>query len=175
LDRLKEYSIPFSGLSIGNHHFTLEIDDSFFDNFEYSGLHSANVHVEVNMERKERMLIFTFDFSGTVRTICDRCTEEFDRQIEDSETLVVKFGHEFHEESDDIIVIPDTEHQLNVAPFIHEYLQLMQPIRNVHPDDENGNSTCDPEMLRRIEELSHHIAVDPRWEALRKIQDRKGK
>jgi uncharacterized protein len=171
LDRLKEYSIPFSGLSIGNHQFTFEIDDTFFENFEYSEIHSAAVRVDVTMERKERMLLFTFIFSGSVHALCDRCAEEFDRQIEGTESLVVKFGHEFSEESDDVVVIPDTEHQFNVAPYLHEYLILMQPIRSVHPEDNKGKSTCDPDMIKRLEALSHHEAIDPRWEALRKIQE----
>jgi uncharacterized protein len=173
VDRLREYSIPFLGLSLGSHQFEFEIDDSFFENFEYSQIHSARIHADVTMERQERMLIFRFSFTGFIHTNCDRCTEEFDLKVDDTQQLVVKFGHEFKEESEDVIVIPDMDHKFNIAQYIHEYLQLMLPIRIVHPDDENGKSTCNPDMLKRIEELSRHQNIDPRWEVLQKIQ-RKG-
>jgi hypothetical protein len=42
-------------------------------------------------------------------------------------------------------------------------------VRLLHPDDENGNSTCDPEMLRLLEAMTPTESVDPRWEALRKL------
>jgi uncharacterized metal-binding protein YceD (DUF177 family) len=51
----------------------------------------------------------------------------------------------------------------------------MVPIRKVHPDDENGESTCDPEIIKRIttEEKEESEGVDPRWEALKNLGLRK--
>jgi uncharacterized protein len=41
----------------------------------------------------------------------------------------------------------------------------------VHPEDKNGKSTCDPEML---EKLRKHVVIidseaDPRWNELKKL------
>ena len=33
--KLKEYFIPFSGLKLGKHKFVYEIDDVFFESFDY--------------------------------------------------------------------------------------------------------------------------------------------
>ena len=45
------------------------------------------------------------------------------------------------------------------------------PIQKVHPDDENGKSTCDPDMLKKIRE---HMVIDenitdPRWDELKNL------
>jgi hypothetical protein len=51
----------------------------------------------------------------------------------------------------------------------------MVPLRNVHPDDENGMSTCDQEALAKLEALRIHELTeeektnDPRWDILKKI------
>ncbi len=36
--------------------------------------------------------------------------------------------------------------------FMNLYM-LALPIKRVHPDDREGNSTCDPVMLKKLEEL----------------------
>ena len=82
----------------------------------------------------------------------DRCLGEFDQPVENHARVIIKFGEE-EEESDEIIVIPESETQINVAQLIYEFIALAVPIRHVHPDDENGNSTCDPNMIKKLEEL----------------------
>jgi uncharacterized metal-binding protein YceD (DUF177 family) len=73
------------------------------------------------------------------------------------------------EESEDVIVIPETEYQFNLAPYIYEFIHLALPAQIIHPDDEYGDSTCDPEMLRILNTLAPSESVDPRWEALKKL------
>jgi len=67
-------------------------------------------------------------------------------------------------------VIPETDYQFDLSTYIYEFIHLGLPARLLHPDDENGNSTCDPEMLRLLEKLAPAGTVDPRWEALKKLK-----
>ena len=165
---LKEFVIPFVGLKEGMHDYSFEIDDRFFESFEYSETGHGRVHVNVSLERKERMLIFTFAFKGFVTVPCDRCAMDMDHPVEGHERLIVKFGHEFIEESDEIIVIPDTESHIDISPYIYEYIILALPMKRVHPEGEEG---CDPEA---IEKLNRHSSgeTDPRWEALKQLKDK---
>jgi len=78
-------------------------------------------------------------------------------------------GAEYIEESEDVVVIPETEYQFDLSSYIYEFIHLALPARLLHPDDENGNSTCDPDMLLRLDTLRTPDTVDPRWEALRKL------
>ena len=166
MDYRKEFIIPFVGLNAGNHRFELEVKDEFFGYFEYSELHHGLVNLVVDLDKQERMMVFFFHFEGNVEVTCDRCGEEYMMPLDGEEQLIVKFGQEFQEESDEMIVIPSTEYKIDLAPFIYEYLHLLLPVRNVHPDNENGDTGCNPEVLRRLEQLAPRPAIDPRWEAL---------
>lgn len=166
-----DFEIPFTGLSIGNHHYELEVNDTFFSQFEYSRLHKGHLNVSLELEKKERMLTFFFRISGIVSITCDRCGGEFNLPLQGDEHLIVKFGEEYAEESYDMIVIPENDHKINLAPFIYEYIHLLLPARIIHPDDDNGKSTCDPEMLRKLQELSQHHGGDARWDVLRNLND----
>ena len=84
--------VQFSGLKPGRYVFDYALDNSFFKTFENEELKDGNVDVEVHLERKERMLLFTFSFHGTVKTTCDRCLGEMEIPVEGEETLCVKFS-----------------------------------------------------------------------------------
>jgi uncharacterized protein len=164
---MDDFIIPFVGLGIGNHSFVFDINDTFFANFEYSELKKGKVKVEVNLERQERMLVFMFDLKGSVHVTCDRCLDEFDQSVDGHEKLIIKFGHEHLEESDEILVIPETDYQVDLAPLIYEYICVLLPIRFVHPVNEKGEYECDPDVTRFISEIPEHNHTDPRWNALK--------
>ena len=170
MNYLKHFIIPFSGLKVGNHNFTFEIDDKFFEHFEYSEIKKGKLHIDCLLEKQLRMMVLYFDIAGTVRVPCDRCAEEFDQAVEGSFKLIVKFGLDHTEEAEDILVITEKEHELDVSQFLYEYVHLLLPIRKVHGTDEKGNSLCDPEVIRYIKESEDYLA-DPRWEVLRKLKD----
>jgi len=170
VDFRNEFVIPFSGLSIGNHQFTFKIDDKFFDNFEYSEIKKGNVNVMLRFEKQEQMLILDFDIRGAIQVICDRCLDTYDQPIAGKERLIVKFGEEAEEESDEIIIIPVGQFQLDVSQYIYEYINLLLPIRLVHPEDENGKSLCDPEVIKKLEELSVKKTTDSKWDILKNIK-----
>ena len=170
MKHLKDFIIQFVGLSIGNHQFEFEVDDSFFEYFEYSQLQHGRAFIKVELEKQERMMIFSIAIDGSVEVTCDRCGEEFFLPVSGDERLIVKFGEEYAEESDEIICIPATEYQIDLAPFIYEYLHLILPGRILHPDNQDGSSGCNPEILKRIEALAPQKSSDPRWEVLNKLK-----
>lgn len=169
MDYLKNFVIPFVGLSIGDHQFDFIIDDKFFACYEYSEIKQAQVRVDLNVEKSDRMLVFTFRMIGTLRVTCSRCLDEFDMPVESEQVLFLKYGNEYKEEDDDVIIIPETESQINIAPFIYDYLSLMVPYRVVHPENENGETACDPDVINRISNTSEQNDTDPRWDKLRNL------
>ena len=56
---------------------------------------------------------------------------------------------------------------------MYEYVATALPIRHVHPDDENGLSTCDSEMLNLLDKMQQkdddEKEIDPRWEKLKEL------
>jgi uncharacterized protein len=169
VNRLKEYNIQFVGLEPGNHQFEFEVNDSFFEHFEFSLIQHGHIQVTVRLEKMERMMIFDISIEGKVLVTCDRCTNEFDFPLSDFQKLIVKLGAEYMEESDDVVVIPETDYQFDLSSYIYEFIHLALPARILHPEDEDGNTACDPDMLRILERLTPSASIDPRWEALKKL------
>ena len=164
-----DYEIPFKGLCLGTHQFDFEIGDSFFKNLSYSEIEKGRVVAEVELMMESTMLIFTFSLKGYVDLVCDRCLEHYLQPLEGSFKLIVKFGEEPEEVSDEIVTIPFETAAFDLTHYFYEYIVLLLPLKHVHPDDEEGNSTCNVEMLKQINEHSKKEA-DPRWAALKDIK-----
>ena len=47
--------------------------------------------------------------------------------------LVVKFGSEFNNEDDEILIIPHGEYKINIAQYIFELIILSLPAKRIHP------------------------------------------
>ena len=166
MNYLKEFIISFSGLTIGHHDFDFDVSDKFFACFEDSEITTGQVKVLIHMEKQERMLVFTFTINGEVEVMCDRCSGLFNQRIDGEEVLIFKFGDEYFEESEDVVVIPRNEHHVDVSSYIYEFINLLVPYHRVHPDDEEGKSGCDPVVLKKLEELSPKHHHDKIWDAL---------
>ena len=170
MNYLSQFIIPVTGLKPGSHLLNFEIDDSFFEHFEYSEIRNGQINLHLVIEKEDNLLVFHFDFNGHVRIPCDRCYEPFNLQIEGKEHLILKFGSGFHEESEDIQVVPIGENHFDISPFIYEYVHLSLPFRRVHPENELGENTCDAGIIERLENLTTSSEPDPRWEVLLKLK-----
>jgi uncharacterized metal-binding protein YceD (DUF177 family) len=169
---LKHFVIPFHGLKEGIHHFDYDIDKRFFESFEYAEINNGKVNLVVELTRQERMLILDFNITGYVRVMCDRCLGEFNQPIAGNEKLIVKFGEDWEEESEDVIIIPEGEHQFDISQYIYEYIMLLLPMKRIHPDDENGVTTCETDMVNRLGDHPENSETDPRWDALLKLKNK---
>jgi len=167
---LKNFNIPFRGLSIGVHDYNWEIDEKFFEAIENPEISDGNLNVKLDLEKQERMMVLSFFINGEIKAQCDRCLDDLYIPIELSEVMYIKFGTERKEESEDVLIIPDSDYQIDVSGLINEYIILSLPLKKVHPTDENGNNDCNKEVIRKLEEHSGQKTVDPRWEQLKNIK-----
>jgi uncharacterized metal-binding protein YceD (DUF177 family) len=167
------FSIPISGLKEGHYSFDFEINTKFFDLFEESEIKEGDLTAVAEIEKRSSLIEMEIKISGTVRVCCDRCLEIFDQKIECENELLVKFGSEKDASDPEIITIPRDEQALDVKQFIYESIYLALPIQRIHPDDTEGNSTCDPGMLRKLKEhlVEEEGRDDPRWDELRKLMN----
>ncbi|MCW3103165.1 MAG: hypothetical protein JWO09_1605 [Bacteroidetes bacterium] len=171
----KEYIIQFVGLAVGKHEYEFKVTDKFFEGFDYSEIKEGNITVDLSLLKQSAMMSLGFKISGTVKVPCDLCTEEFGLPISGDYKLIVKVGgSDQTNENDDIITIAANEHELDVSQYIYEYIVLSLPIKRVHPPDEKGNSTCDPEMIEKVKKYlvddSGEDDTDPRWDGLKGIK-----
>jgi len=167
----EQYKIAFSGLKPGLHIFDFLIGSEFFEKVGEPEICDGNIAVAVTMLKEERMMDLHFTLEGTLVVPCDRCNEPVELELNGDERLIVKLGDRYFEESEDVQIIPETDCQFDLAPFLYEYIHLMLPVRRVHFEDDDGNSQCDPEIIKKLTELNPEKGPDPRWEALKKLKD----
>ena len=172
--KLKEFTIPFVGLKQGKHQFEYEIDNKFFEHFEYDEFNSANVKVDAFLEKKTTMMEFTFRASGTVNVYCDLTNEPFDQPIDSELFLVVKFGEEYNDDNEDLLILPHGEFEVNVQQYIYELIVLAVPSKRVHPGVLDGSLKS--EVLEKLDQLSPREKeikaeedFDPRWDKLKNL------
>ncbi|NNK83173.1 MAG: DUF177 domain-containing protein [Flavobacteriaceae bacterium] len=174
MKQLKEYTIKFVGLKEGKHCFEYQIEKKFFEDFEYDEYNDANVLAKVILNKKTTLLELNFNISGTVNVNCDLTNEPFDQKIINQFDLVVKFGEEFNDENDEILIIPHAEYEINIAQYLYELIVLSVPSKRVHPGVADGSLKSD--ILKRLEDLSpkdikenDKEETDPRWNILKKL------
>jgi uncharacterized protein len=166
-------AITLVGLKEGRHTFNFEIGDEFFEYYEESEVKEGSVIAYIDMDKRSSHIDMTLRISGTVNICCDRCLEMFFQPVDCTNRLLVKFGKSKDESDPDIITLPEEEHELDLKQNIYEFIHLALPIKRVHPDDEIGNSKCDPFMLEKLEELviDEENENDPRWDELKKLMN----
>jgi len=174
---LKEFTIPFVGLKLGEHHFDFKIENKFFEHFEYDEFNDADLNLDVLLDKKTTLLEFTLEYKGTVNVFCDVTNEPFNQEISGEYHFVVKFGEEFNDENEDLLIIPHGSYEVNIQQYIYESIVLSLPIRRIHPGVEDG--TLDSDILDKLEELSPRAnkekkstsndKTDPRWDSLKKL------
>ncbi|WP_373017876.1 DUF177 domain-containing protein [Muriicola sp.] len=169
----KEFTIPFSGLKLGAHTFEYQIDNTFFESFEYVEFNAADIVVGVDFNKTSTVMELEMKARGTVNVACDLTNEPFDQEVTASLPLVVKFGDDYNDEDDEILVIPHGEHQFNIAQYVYEMLVLAVPQKRVHPGVKDGSLKS--EALKKLRELQPKESktdkdnTDPRWDALKDL------
>ena len=174
---LKLFLLPFTGLKIGKHQFSYQIDNSFFSSFEYSLAKNGNCEVALELEKQETMLILDFHVKGEIFLDCDKCLGNFPQHIDTKDKLIAKFSHEdLSNSTDEVIVLTKNESEINIAPFIYEMINLAVPYVSVC-ESPGEMETCDKEILQKIEALSLDKVEDTEevkdspWDILKNIKN----
>lgn len=151
---------------------SFDLDDTYFAALDGADVKKGSLHVSVSIRKATGFFELLFHTVGTVIVPCDRCLDDMEQPVETDNRLIVKFGSEYSEE-DDIIVVPEDEGILDASWIIYEFVALVIPIRHVH-----APGKCNPSMTKALEELSadrssdeeSSQAVDPRWEKLKNLK-----
>ncbi|MBN2862864.1 MAG: DUF177 domain-containing protein, partial [Bacteroidales bacterium] len=153
----------------GQNCFDFELDKGFLEQYEETEIQDAKLKAYVEAEKTSSHIDITVRITGVIDIACTRCLGVFSYPIDCENRLLVKFGQTDDESDPDIIIIPKDKHELNLMQYFYEYIFLALPIKRVHPDDKNGESTCDKEMIKKLSEyiVNGEGLADPRWDKLR--------
>ena len=172
MDKLKPYKIELHGLKEGVNILNFKLTDDFFNDIDADIVRKGDLDLCVNIERKSNLFEVLFDIKGEVVVPCDLCLDDMLQPIDTENRLVVKFGKEYSED-DDLVVVDEDEGILDISWFIYEFIVLNIPIKHVH-----APGKCNREMMKVLDEHSatrsdveDEKPIDPRWSELLKLKE----
>ncbi len=142
----KDFIIGFTSLKDGLHSFDYIIDNTFFEQFDYSEIQEGDLKVHLDLEKKATLMEAFFQISGKVTLLCDRCTDEYDQPVATENELIYKFGSEAIED-ENVITVFHHEHQIDIAHPIYEFIMTSLPSKRLHP-----KGACNESMLKIMEQ-----------------------
>lgn len=163
---MKRLEIPFEGLKPGLYEFEFQCDSDFFESFEEGEIHEGQVVVKVEASPKGSFMELFFSVEGKVKVCCDRCLEAFFFPIELEGEAYVKTAEEEGTDEETIFVLEGSA-TVDVAQYVYESICLSIPPQRYHPND--GESDCDPVMLKKLNELKADAESNAPMQALKNL------
>ncbi|QKJ61748.1 DUF177 domain-containing protein [Flavobacterium sp. M31R6] len=178
MSKTKEYVIPFVGLKLGKHKFEYQINNAFFEIFDYNEFQNSDIKVNVVLDKKSNLLEISFKHQGTVNVPCDLTNEDFDLPIKGKIKLIVRFGDSYNNDNEELLILPFGEFEIDITQYIYEMIVLSVPLRRVHPGIKDGS--LNTEALTKLKELTikeqkkekeeeKEENIDPRWDKLKQL------
>ena len=122
------------------------------------------------------MMILNFNIEGHISLNCNICLNEYPGKTSINERLIVKFQEEddLSDSTEEILVLSKSDYELDVAPWLYEYINLAVPINN-RCENPGNERFCDKEMIAKIEAFrgseEKEEQNDPRWDILKNIKN----
>ncbi|HAC23185.1 MAG TPA: hypothetical protein DCF91_14025 [Porphyromonadaceae bacterium] len=187
MGKFDTYKIDLKNLEIGTHEFEYQLGNKYFTDIDGTEVQKGKVKVLLTLKRTPLMFDLSFKLDGMAYVPCDRCLDDVEIPIDTTAKLIIKFGHEYSEESDEVIVIPEEEGEINLAWFIYEFVALAIPMKHVHApgkcnksmssklkkhsarqaDDEEVD--VDDDGFEYEDDVVDEAPQDPRWDALKDL------
>ena len=167
-----KFILKFAGLKDGKHKFEYEADNSFFKAYDYREFNDANINFNIDFIKKPTVLELQIIGDGVVNINCTLSNEPFDYNLKTRFKLIVKFGEYYDDSNDELLILPQGSHSINLDQFLYEMVVLSMPIRNVHPGVEDGSIKSD--VINRLKDFDINNEkssnFDPRWDKLKQLR-----
>lgn len=151
MDKRENYIIDLTDSRITSSSYEFVIGDSFFEQFG-GAISRGDIHTVVTCEYSGGLFRFSIHSKGQVVTPCDRCLADVKLMIDTTDVLVAKLGTAYSDDGD-CVTVSQNDGELDLSPFIYEYITLSLPIKCVHEDDE-----CDLDMVLALKK--YQIDID---------------
>lgn len=149
------------------------LNDGYFQSLDDAEIQHGSVNAVLSIRKAAtEEFALTIGVEGIVTVQCDLCLDDMEQPVKAESSYIVKLGQE-PSEDEDIIIVDENEGILSTAWLVYETIALAIPIKHVH-----APGKCNDAMTKKLEELSAtrsgdeiaEDAVDPRWEALKKLK-----
>lgn len=131
---------------------------------------TKEVNVEAELEKTSRQLYVRVKFSATGKFTCDRCLDEYERDISSAFGIMyVADGEQGAGGDDEVQIISPDTNIVDIGEDVRQFAILALPQKNLCSEDCKGLCpTCGKNLNRGKCECQNDVG-DPRWSALKKI------
>jgi len=168
---LSDFIIPIIGLKLGDHSYNFKVDGEFFKEFDNTELENGQLKINLILTKRSNLMELNFQVTGVVNSLCDKCGGDLNLPLEYQDMRIIKFSQEDFNNTDDVLILGNDEHEIDISHMVYETIALALPSRRIHKEEENGQ-ICDQEALSKIEEYLEQNKkedVDTRWSALKDL------
>jgi uncharacterized protein len=167
---MSELLVNISKLSVGQHTRSLEtqpIDIGLDARF------SQPVRVNVSLEKSARQLFLNVKFETSGTFSCDRCLEDFTREVSGSYSIVYMMdgrSAEGIEAEEEIQVLTPQTNIVDLGEDVRQFLLLSLPSKTLCRENCAGLCPLCGVNKNRTSCACQVATVDPRWAVLKQIQ-----
>lgn len=186
------YKIQLKALEEGDYSFEYELDNDYFKKIDSPEVQKGDVKVFVALKKSGNTFELKFNLEGQIQIPCDRCLDEMEQFVSYKGKLYVKFGKDFSQEDDEIVIVPEDEGEINIAWFLYEFIVLSIPAKHVHlpgkcnkmmsvklkkhlvtsdEDEDDDDILADLDSDLDFMDNDSEKKTDPRWDELKNIID----
>jgi len=187
LGKFDSYKVALKSLPRGASEYQFLLNNEFFANIGAEDIQKGKLTANLVVKAGGSSFDLSFTIEGVAVVSCDRCLDDMELPVATTGHLTVKFGKEFSEEGDDIVIIPEEEEYINLAWFLYEFVALSVPLKHVHLPGK-----CNKDMSQKLKKHSakdgdddefdmgdvvvtdegdDSETLDPRWDALKKLKE----
>lgn len=197
--KFSAYKLPLKTLPHGSHAFDYKLQKQFFVDMESADIRDADLDVHVDVNYKGDLYEITLTVKGEITLICDRCLDDLQWPVDTTFHIFVKYGPDYNDDSDELLEIPESDAELNIAYMIYDTVALTIPIKHVHPlgkcnramssllkkhrapghiESDGDDDEMMDEMIEEVETEQMQpdtaddddVPTNPRWDELKKLK-----
>lgn len=176
-------------MPVGTQTFEYRLGKQFFVNMESADIHDADLTVNLTVVHKDDLYDMTFVIEGTITLLCDRCLDNLEWPVDTTYHITVKYGEDYNDDSDELLIIPESDNYLNVAYMLYDTVALTIPIKHVHPlgkcnrqmsamlkkhrahRPDDPDADLEDELIDEMDSMEpSEPETDPRWDALKGLR-----
>lgn len=174
---MNKLKLQLKSMTEGTHKFGFRLDNDFFQKLGGAEFHTGDVIADISVYKTSQTFELSIHLHGIIQVSCDHCLEDMDLPVNTKNRLIVKFGHDYSEETDEIIIIPEEEGGIDLSWYLYEFIALAIPMKHIHPEGQ-CNAETEEKLMQHLaiessvsDEVEESTTTDPRWDALKKLMN----
>ena len=188
--KVSSIKLKLGSMAFGTEVFSYHLDAAFFNEIGPTEVRRSDVEATLEVTRTgETSFRLSIGCEGSLVIGCDRCLDDLVHEVDTVYEIGVKLeGDSYDDSHDELLLVPESWRELDVAPLVRDTVLLTIPMTHVHADGECNEQMTALLSIHAAEGLSDDLparaqpdvdggneedaCVDPRWSALLKLKNK---